>query len=66
MIEKIGYNAGNVWNTLSEHVQLSLGKLKTHSGLNEKELHLALGWLAREKKVTFTKRGNSYLVELGS
>ena len=64
MIDKIGENAGTVWRTLEKNGQLSLGKLKTQSGLSEKDLHLALGWLAKEEKITFTRKGNSYLVAL--
>ena len=44
--EVIGTWAGQVWNALNES-----GKL-TVKGLKEKELYAALGWLAREGKVS--------------
>ena len=53
MKEKIGMNAGIVWNVLNEGPK-DLKALKKATKLSEKDLYAALGWLAREEKVAFT------------
>ena len=48
---EIGLNAGKVWQLLSDYAKWSYGALKKKSGLEDKELGAALGWLAREDKI---------------
>lgn len=50
---EIGLNAGKVWQLLSNNDKWSYGSLKRKSGLKDKELGAALGWLAREDKIEF-------------
>jgi len=50
--EKIGTNAGLIWAAL-ENGELNVKAVKKATKLAEKDLNLALGWLAREGKVTF-------------
>lgn len=52
--EKIGTNAGLVWAAL-ENGELNVKALKKATKLTEKDLILALGWLAREGKVAFNE-----------
>lgn len=47
----IGTNAGIIWNLLNNHQRWNLSDLKEASGLSEKEIYMAIGWLARENKV---------------
>ena len=61
--EKIGTNAGLVWSAL-ENGELSAKALKKTTKLNEKDLNLALGWLARESKVTFSEVEGELVVGL--
>lgn len=49
----IGLNAGKVWQLLSNNEKWSYGTLKRKSGLKDKELGAAIGWLAREGKIEF-------------
>ena len=49
---KIGENAGLIWNTLQGGA-LTLKALRKATKLKNDDLNLALGWLAREGKVTF-------------
>lgn len=63
MIEKIGNNAGLVWNALCGGV-LEVKALKKETKLTEKDLYAALGWLAREGKVQFTEEGKDLFVSL--
>jgi len=52
MKEKIGINAGLVWQALSNG-KLEVKALKKAVKLTEKDLYAALGWLAREEKIFF-------------
>ncbi len=51
--KEIGENAGRVWQLLSDNAKWSYGSLKRKSGLKDKDLGAALGWLARENKIEF-------------
>jgi hypothetical protein len=50
--EVIGSWAGLVWNALHEGNELGLKQLKKVSKLKDKEIYAAIGWLAREGKVS--------------
>lgn len=52
--EKIGNNAGLVWTALQEG-ELNVKAIKKATKLTDKDLNLALGWLAREGKVQFSE-----------
>lgn len=49
---KIGENAGLIWNALQGGA-LTTKALKKATKLKEADMNMALGWLAREGKVTF-------------
>ena len=51
--DTIGSWAGLVWNALNEADVLGIKQIKKITKLKEKEIYAALGWLARENKVTF-------------
>ena len=51
---KIGENAGLIRNALQSGA-LTMKALKKATKLKNDELYLALGWLAREGKVSFTE-----------
>ena len=51
-VEVIGTWAGQVWNALNESGKLTVKGLKKATKLKEKEIYAALGWLAREGKVS--------------
>ncbi len=54
MIELIGTNAGLVWTALNEGGKMNLKSLKKATKIKaEKDMYAALGWLAREGKLTF-------------
>lgn len=50
-IDTIGCNAGLIWNSLNEADALGIKQLKKATKLKDKEMYLALGWLARENKI---------------
>ena len=59
---EIGVVAGKVWNFLSEKGEMSLSRLKKEVEGGDTLVLLALGWLAKEEKVTFEKRANAIFV----
>jgi hypothetical protein len=63
-LTKIGENAGKVWKTLHDKGGLNLSSLKKASKLDDRQLYLALGWLAREDKVNFKQEKTQILVSL--
>lgn len=65
--ETIGLNTGLVWTALNEAETVDTKQLKKMAKLkNDKELYAALGWLAREGKLTFqpSEDGKELLVSL--
>lgn len=58
MKEKFGSNAGIVWNALNGNGEMNLKDVKKVTKLAEKDLYAALGWLAREEKITFSEDAN--------
>jgi len=64
MKEYIGETAGKVWQALSEHGELDFARLTKLVKENEKTLHQALGWLAREGKIEIYLKGNKTLISL--
>ena len=63
MITKIGENAGLVWGALLNGAQ-GLKALKKATKLKNEELYLALGWLAREGKLTFKETEAETIIAL--
>ena len=61
--EKIGNNAGLIWSAL-EDGELNVKAIKKATKLTEKDLNLALGWLAREGKVKFTEVEGELFISL--
>ena len=61
--EKIGNNAGLIWSTL-ENGELNVKAVKKTTKLAEKDLNLALGWLAREGKVKFNEVDGELFISL--
>ena len=62
--EKIGQDAGLVWAALENKGRLELKALKTATKLKDKELMLALGWLAREGKLAFEEAEKDLRIHL--
>ena len=63
MIAKIGFNAGLVWGAL-QNGALDLKALKKATKLKNDELAFALGWLARENKLTFAEKEGEIIVAI--
>ena len=63
MINKIGENAGLVWGALQNGAK-DLKALKKATKLKNDELAFAIGWLAREGKLTFAEKEGEISVAL--
>lgn len=63
LIEKMGQNAGLVWNALNNGA-LSTKAVKKATKLKEAELNQAFGWLAREGKIAFNEVEGELFVSL--
>ena len=50
---QMGLNAGVVWHLLNDNNRWSYCDLKKASGLSDRDLSAAIGWLAREDKIDF-------------
>jgi len=55
MNENVGLSAGQLWKALEKSSPLSVTELKAKTNLDQDMVMLALGWLAREDKVTLNK-----------
>ena len=64
MLEEIGKTAGKIWKTLGMEDKVSLSMLPKE--LNEKDemVFQALGWLARENKISYFTKGGKVFVGL--
>ncbi|MDR1585441.1 MAG: winged helix-turn-helix domain-containing protein [Prevotellaceae bacterium] len=63
LVDTIGINAGLIWEALGNG-ELTIKEVKKAAKLTEKDLNLALGWLAREGKVNFNEIEKELFVSL--
>ncbi len=53
ILEKFGNSAGQIWSVLNEKGSLKKDELLRETSLNESDFYAAVGWLARENKISF-------------
>lgn len=56
----IGTNAGIVWRLMNNGCRWSCQELKEKSGLSDRDLNAAIGWLAREDKIQIEEVVNTH------
>ena len=64
MKEKIGTDAGLVWQVLDEKGTLNVKEVKKVVRLTDKDLFAAIGWLAREEKLRFNQEEKELYLSL--
>lgn len=64
MKEKIGENAGSVWNYLSESGEKDVKDIKKACKLTDKDLYAVIGWLSREDKIVIKENGKDVAIGL--
>ena len=57
----IGENAGIIWRTLENKGRLSYDQLQAETELEPAAMFAAIGWLAREDKISFLQRTELHL-----
>ena len=65
-ILQIGQTAGRIWNQLTESGPMSMAKLVKAVGEPRDTVMQALGWLAREDKLSIEEEGRSRIISLKS
>jgi predicted transcriptional regulator len=61
---KIGENAGLIWNILNEKGELPISKLVKLAQIDNNNFYMALGWLAREGKIDSYEKDDKQMVQL--
>ena len=64
-VQSIGENAGIIWRLLqSESRKWDYQEIKKETGLSDRDINTAIGWLAREGKLTIddTKVGTRNVI----
>lgn len=64
LLDQIGTSAGAIYNYLNNNGTTTFSKMKKDLDLKGNFADLGLGWLAREDKVTISKKGTSVNVSL--
>jgi len=64
MLETMGGAAGELWQYLNTHGASSATKITKESSLDSKSIQRAIGWLAKEDKLTIIMKGRSELLAL--
>ena len=62
--EQIGFSAGMIYDYLNNNGESSFSKMKKELDLKGNFADLGLGWLAREDKVSISKKGTSVSISL--
>ncbi len=66
-VQRIGENAGIVWRLMNgDNRKWEYSEIKEATGLSNRDLNAAIGWLAREGKIQFEeqKAGDCFYLEL--
>lgn len=61
---QIGEAAGSVWRALNDHGPMSMAKLTRLTKLQRDTAAMAVGWLAREDKVSIEDTPRSRIIAL--
>lgn len=63
-INDIGSNAGIIWHMLYEKKIMTIKEIGEQTHLKATAISLALGWLAKEDKINFSKMNGEYKISL--
>lgn len=66
MTRDIKINANVIWSVLSEKESVTIREISELTNFKESLILLALGWLAKENKITFSDRDGVLEVSLKS
>ena len=63
-MQRIGKNAGKIWHALNERKEFPMTELSRYINESYEDTALAIGWLAREDKISLCRRENELFVSL--
>jgi hypothetical protein len=64
MADVIGPAAGKIWHYLEQNGAASASRIGKETELDSKVLQRAIGWLAKEEKLSFESKGRNELISL--
>ncbi len=64
LLDQIGTTAGEIYNYLNTNGSTTFSKMKKDLDLKGNFADLGLGWLAREDKISISKKGTSVNISL--
>ena len=64
MVYEIGLAAGDIWHYLESNGASTIEQIKKALALKETVLLMAMGWLAREGKLSFDVEGKTLQISL--
>jgi len=64
MQNSIGMAAGELWQYLNTNGDRTIARAKKDLNMSAEAINRAIGWLAREEKLDFVRRGKSFLLRL--
>lgn len=64
MKERVGLTAGTIWDLLSKKDEISVTQMPKVVKEKPLVIHQALGWLAREDKISYREEGLKLFVSL--
>ena len=62
----IGNSAGKVWKFLNTNGPATITKIANETGLSKNDIQRAIGWLAREEKISISQKGRTETISLES
>ncbi len=64
MTKTIGTAAGKVWKFLETNESASVNKIANETGISKNDIQRAIGWLAREEKISIEQKGRTETISL--
>ncbi len=64
MVHEIGFAAGDVWQYLESNGTSTIDDLRKGLRIKESLVLMAIGWLAREEKLSFDAEGKTLRISL--
>ncbi len=64
MQNSIGMAAGELWQYLNANGGRTITRARKDLNMSSEAINRAIGWLAREEKLEFVRRGKSFLLRL--
>ncbi|MBI3669215.1 MAG: winged helix-turn-helix domain-containing protein [Acidobacteria bacterium] len=64
VLQEIGLAAGELWHYLESNGPCTIGEMKKALQIKDNDLLMAVGWLAREGKLSFEAEGKALRISL--